>query len=131
MASHRGWGHREVKVLLDTSGLLMIRWVDIFAELERLGYHEFMVVDAVLDELKSLKGTLKGEDRTALNLASSLLERCKVIEGKGTADDLLLESAIREGAAVLTNDRELSDRLRVEGIRVLSLRQKKYLFERR
>ncbi len=120
-----------MKVLLDTNGLLMIRWVDIFSELERLGYNEYLVVEPVVNELEALKKELRGSDRLALNLASSLLERCKVIEGRGEADDAILEAALREGAAVLTNDKELAERLRAEGIRVLSLRQKKYIFERR
>ncbi|OFV67406.1 MAG: DNA-binding protein [Candidatus Syntrophoarchaeum caldarius] len=119
-----------MKVLLDTSGLLMIRWVDIFAELERLGYLEYLVPQAVCDELEGLRKTLKGRDREMLNLVRLLLERCKVIEGKGKADDIILEIATREGVAVLTNDRELSERLREKGVRVVSLRQKKYLFER-
>ncbi len=131
MAPDWSRGHIRVKVLLDTNGLLMIRWVDIFSELERLGYDKYLVPEAVLDELEALRKTLRGEDKVALNLASSLLKRCKIIEGKGKADDLILEAALKEEAAVLTNDRELANRLRVEGVSVLSLRQKNYLFERR
>jgi len=120
-----------VKVLLDTSGLLMIRWVDIFAELERFGCVEYLVPQAVCDEFEGLQKTLKGKDRETLNLARILLERCELIEGEGKADDIILEIATRDKMAVLTNDRELSKRLRNKGVRVLSLRQKKYLFERR
>ena len=68
-----------MKVLLDTNGLLMIRWVDIFSELERLGYDKYLVPEAVLDELEALRKTVRGEDKVALNLASSIHKRCKII----------------------------------------------------
>ncbi len=118
-----------MKVIIDTNGFMIpVQFnVDIFQELERLGYDECIVPSAVINELTNLIKKCKGNDRMAAKVGLSLSRRCKLMESKGFADDVILELAISTGASVLTNDVLLNDRLRAKGISVLRLRQKKIL----
>ena len=85
--------------------------VDIFEELNRLGFNEFCVPEAVIFEIERLIKREKGSDRTAAKVARSMMGRCERIAGTGSADDVILRLAKNMGAAVLTNDRELKRRL--------------------
>ncbi|MGD9911436.1 PIN domain-containing protein, partial [Methanothrix sp.] len=65
-----------MKVLLDTNALMMPEQfgVDIFSELERLGYFDYIVPTAVVRELRAIaKLAEKGRDKRAANVALSLL----------------------------------------------------------
>lgn len=79
----------------------------------------------------------------AVNLAMSLIDRCKIVRkdgiindkkifehsGKKTiADDDILELADDIGA-VATNDKKLIRDLKKKGVKVVRLRQKKFLVE--
>lgn len=101
--------------------------VDIFEELERLGFDEFLLPEAVLFEIERLIKREKGSDRTAAKVARSMAERCKRIDAIGHADDVILKLAGEMGAAVLTNDIGLKHRLAAKGITVITLRQKNRL----
>jgi len=118
-----------VKVIIDTNGLMVPFQfnVDIFDELERLGYNEFIVPQAVIDELNSLKRKSKGKDKIASKVALSLVERCNVINIKGNADKII-ESLCKDiEADVFTNDIELKEKLIKNGIKVVYLRQRNCL----
>jgi rRNA-processing protein FCF1 len=101
--------------------------VDIFTELQRLGYDEFIVPQAVVNELKMLAKRSKGMDKTAAKVALSLSERCKIVEETGVADDVIVRLAEDIGSAVLTNDIELKNRLYKKGIITVYLRQRNRL----
>ncbi len=119
-----------MKVLLDTNALMMPEQfgVDIFSELERLGYFEYLVPTAVVKELKEIsKFADKGRDKRAANVALGLISRCKILDAEGDADDVLVRLASETGAAVLTGDKELKKRLSKRGITVIYLRQSQYL----
>jgi len=119
-----------LKVLLDTNALMMPEQfgVDIFSELERLGYFEYLVPTAVIGELRAIsKLAERGKDRRAANVALGLLSRCRIIDADGEADDVLERLASETGAAVLTGDKELRKRLSKRGITVIYLRQSQYL----
>jgi uncharacterized protein len=119
-----------VKVLLDTNALMVPEQfgVDIFSEMLRLGYAEYLVPEAVLRELRVLAQKAdKGLDKLAAKVGLGLAKRCIVI-GFGEYADLALENlALRENAAVFTNDKELKKRLIRKGITVIYLRQGRYL----
>jgi|GEM_PF-4396903 len=69
----------SVKVIIDTNALMVAEQfgVDIFGELERLGYIEWLVPAQVKGELSSLAvGADKGRDKMAARVALGLLERC-------------------------------------------------------
>ena len=101
--------------------------VDIFEELNRLGFNEFCVPEAVIFEIERLIKREKGSDRTAAKIARSMMGRCERIVATGSADDVILRLAKNMGAAVLTNDRELKQRLADNRIQTVSLRQKNKL----
>jgi rRNA-processing protein FCF1 len=122
-------------VLFDTNFLLVpIRFgVDIFTESERALNQlvEPAVTSGVLRELEHLRrGAAPGFVRE-LEFASSLASRCRVIEldpleGE-TVDDSLVRLASAGGYVVATTDAELKRRLRRAGVKVLMLRQRRYL----
>jgi rRNA-processing protein FCF1 len=119
-----------VKVLLDTNALMVPEQfgVDIFSEMLRLGYVECLVPGPVLRELRYLTERAdKGLDKLAARVGLGLAERCKVISSGEDADLALEDLAIREKAAVFTNDKELKKRLIRRGITVIYLRQGRYL----
>ncbi|MEA1985184.1 MAG: DNA-binding protein [Euryarchaeota archaeon] len=118
-----------MKVIIDTNGLMIpVQFkVDIFTELSRLGYDEFIVPQAVVDELRILVKRYKGDHKVAANVALSLCDRCTIIDTKGIADDVIVQLAEDTGAAVLTNDIGLRSRLDQKHISVIQLRQKNRL----
>jgi len=119
-----------LKVLLDTNALMVPEQfrVDIFSELERHGYLEFLVPRAVAEELEAVSRNAKrGRDKVAAKVALGLIKGCQMVEGRGDADSVLLELALDQGAAVFTNDKLLKKRLLSRGITVVYLRQCRYL----
>ena len=118
-----------MKVIIDTNALMIpVQFnVDIFDELQRLGFEEFVVPRSVLNELDNLVDRSKGKDRMAAKVARSLAERCEVADITGFADDVIVELANNTGAAVLTNDIKLKKRLQEKDITVVYLRQKNRL----
>lgn len=118
-----------MKVIIDTNGLMIpVQFkVDIFTELNRLGYDELIVPRAVINEIKTLIKRYRGENRTAAKVALSLSDRCTIVDRTGVADDVILQLALDTGAAVLTNDVGLVKRLNEADVTVVRLRQKNRL----
>jgi rRNA-processing protein FCF1 len=124
-----------VTVLLDTNFLLVpIRFgVDVFAEAERVLNQlvEFAVTSNVLGEVERLRSKGQPGFRGELDFALKVASRCRVIdvepeEGE-TVDDSIVRLAASRGYVVATTDAELRRRLREVGVKVLILRQKRYL----
>lgn len=116
---------------MDTNALMVPEQfrVDIFSELARLGYVEYIIPHQILEELKALttKGD-KGLDKVAARVGLGLAERCRVVDDvAGNADNAIENLAVRENAAVFTNDKALKKRLFSKGITVIYLRQGRYL----
>ena len=111
-------------VIIDTNGLMIPGQfgIDIFSELKTLGYDFFLVLRASVKELEKINSTGSRRDRTAANIALMLLDRCTIIEKNGFADDIIIELAIDQSAAVLTNDIELKKRLCSKGVTTVYLR---------
>ena len=121
----------SIKVILDTNALMVPEQfgVDIFSELQRLGFVECLVPSPVLKELGLL--TLKADkrrDKIAAKVGLGLAKRCKVVDTKTLdADRAIEELAALEKTAVFTNDKILKKRLFSKGITVIYLRQGRYL----
>lgn len=115
-----------MKVIIDTNGLMVQAQfgVDVFDELARLGYYECVIPSAVIDEMNAIEKKLKGKDRIALAVASSLSKRCHVVEASGPADEVIFELAQEMNVPVFTNDAQLRKRLKDAGIRTIYLRSK-------
>ena len=120
-----------MKFLIDTNFLLIpgrFR-VDVFKELERFGRPEFLTIDLVVSELRKLASG-KGQDAPHARLGLDLLEKkgIRVLESReGNTDQEIERLASEQDLVVCTQDRELQERLRREGLSVVSLRQKRYL----
>jgi len=115
------------EVLLDTNALLLPHQsrIDIFAELERLGFGKPLVPKAVLRELGSIAATGSPRDRTAARVGMELATtRSEILPGEGRVDDLLVRLGAERGAAVLTNDKELKKRLKKAGIALVYPKRK-------
>jgi hypothetical protein len=121
----------SIKVIIDTNALMVAEQfgVDIFGELIRLGYIEWIVPAQVRGELLSIaERAKKGRDRTAARVALGLAGQCKVVGiDNCPADQAIVDLAEKEGAAVFTNDRALKKSLFSKGITVIYLRQGRYL----
>ena len=128
---------RKMGVLLDTNILMLIgRGIDIFTQIKELldTKPEYYVIEPVVKELEKIFAHGGVKERKAAKLALELVKkRCRVIEislsPDKSADDLLLEIALREGFIVATNDRELRRRLREAGIPEIYFREEKQLLE--
>lgn len=120
-----------MQVILDTNALMVPEQfgVDIFSELPRLGYVQWLVPASVLGELRSLASKAhKGADKIAARVALGLAEQCDVVgEEALDADYAIEELALSSGTAVFTNDKALKKRLFSKGITVIYLRQGRYL----
>jgi rRNA-processing protein FCF1 len=124
-----------VTVLLDTNFLLVpIRFgVDVFAEAERVLNQlvDFAVTPNVLGEVERLRSEAQPGFRSELDFALKVASRCKVIDAEPeegeTVDDSIVRLAASRGYVVATTDAELRRRLREVGVKVLILRQKRYL----
>jgi len=136
------------KVIIDTNMLLVPgqHKVDIFTELDRVmdEQYEIIVLKGTLEELQRIidgKTQATGADKQAAKLAQLLVKHheqrdkvssktnCKALKivsgSKHHVDDAIVE--IAEDAFVATNDSGLKRRLLEKGIRVISLKQQKYL----
>lgn len=123
------------KILLDTNFLLIPSrfGVDIFDEAERVLNRplECYVTRSVLREIAQLKQGASPSFARELRFAEKIAERCSVLEVEAeageTVDDSILRTARDEGMIVGTTDAGLRRRLREAGVKVLVLRQRRYL----
>jgi len=145
---------------VDTNALLIPGefGVDIFDELERLGYLHIIVPRVVLNELDTLRKSqgLKGRDKIAANVGYSLIQRythaavprdermpirsrvsIEEVEGEKEkekeeedTDEIITALALKRKAAVLTNDEKLRTKLSQAGIATVYLRGGNRLEER-
>ena len=120
------------EVVIDTN-FFMVPFqfnVDIITELENLlPSYKLTTPSFVINELKGLKKNSKGKVRLNANLALKLANSSKVeikdislLENE-TVDDALL----RVSEVLATNDIELKNRAKDNGITIVYLRQKKYI----
>ncbi len=123
------------KILFDTNFLMIpLRFgVDVFEEAERVLNQppEYYVTRSVLEEIARLKQDASPSFVKELSFAEKLAERCSVLEVEAedeeTVDESILRTAIENRMIVGTADAELRRRLREVGVKVLFLRQRRYL----
>lgn len=116
---------------MDTNALMVPEQfgVEIFSELQRLGYREYLVPSQVCQELRHLAAEAeKGRDKMAARIGLGLAGRCRMVDvSEIDADSAVEKLATSEGAAVFTSDRAMKKRLFSKGITVIYLRQGRYL----
>ena len=121
-----------MKIILDTNFLTVpVQFkVDIFAEIENLieGEYELCIMEGTMRELKNLASS-SGKDAMSAKLAIKMMERANINvlkSEKSHVDDAILEIA-DENTIVATNDKKLRAQLKDNNVKVIYLRNKKYL----
>ncbi len=110
-----------MNVVLDTNALMMPFQYGLNLDLELrnlIGNPRIYVPSCVLGELKNLSGK-KWEARAALKLA----QKYQRVEVNNPGDSGVLEAAKKLEAVVVTNDRELMEKLRKMKIQVIWMKQ--------
>lgn len=119
------------EVVFDTNFLMLAHQfkVDIFGQLEELlGAYEKVTCKGVIEELEKL-GLGKGRDGVAARYALKLVGegRVKVRKNEGEVDEWILRYCRSRGAVACTVDKELRERLKKEGVKVIILKGGKKL----
>jgi uncharacterized protein len=128
MAFNRVWGDKIRKtVILDTSAILSFFEfsVDWERELNRLlDAYSLVVPTAVVTELQILGK--KGKTQKKAAAALKLITKYETIDDEAeTADEACINIAEKIKGIVITNDRELRERLKKHALPVIFLRGKK------
>jgi len=115
--------NNQIQFLLDTNFLVIPYQfkVDIYSELRKFGDPDMYTVGPVLQELSKLKN---GNEAFRLYM----IKGGKVIETGGTiADDEIVKMAKDGAYVVCTQDIKLQERLKEHGVKIVFLRQQRYL----
>ncbi len=131
------------EVIIDTNVLLLIDklGIDIFHELEMLGYSNVILPGGVLRELRMLMDKLTGRDRISARIAASVIENIRsgmrnisieLLQSRDEmdTDEEIIRIAKEKGASVLTNDKVLKKKLLKEGVTIIYPRGRGKLEER-
>ena len=120
------------KIILDTN-FLMIPYqfnVDIFEEIKRImeEKYELIIFDKIIKELERIAES-KGKDASAARIALKLIEEkeVKIITTNEKTVDTAIIDATDKNTIVATNDKILKERLKNKNIKIIYLRNKKYL----
>jgi rRNA-processing protein FCF1 len=116
-----------MKVVLDTNFLIFASnfKVDLFLELKG---NELFVTEPVLEELRDISAK-KGRDAAAARLALKTVEEMglKILESKEREADASLLDYGKQGYAIATQDKNLKEKLKRAGAKIIFIRQKKYV----
>lgn len=121
------------KILCDTNFLLIpLRFgVDIFSESDNAlnDICSFYVSSRVMNEIKLLRKDAKPSFDKELLFALKMAEKCTIVEDSSEllVDDSLIQLAKEKKMALGTTDSELRKKARAEGVKVVYLRQRRYL----
>ena len=122
------------KIILDTDFLIHCAEakVDYVEELRRICDFKYTayIIDKTIDELKNIIEKKKGKHKLNAKLALLILKKKKIKQIKTKkdkiVDNLILEKA-NKSTIVATTDSLLKKKLKLKGIGIIVLRQKKYL----
>ena len=132
MASNRLRGNRTGKfVILDSNSIMMLFEfsIDLEDELNKLiGKHNIIIPKPIYGELEFLSKHGKGKKRIIAKASLKLISRYNVVDiDEKTGDDSVFSTARQTNGIVVTNDKELKNRLKKISISVIFLRAKKKL----
>lgn len=132
MASYRIWRDpKEKTVILDSSALMMPfeYSVNLEDELTRLlGKFSILVPKPIVEELIFLSKNGKGRKKHLAKSALILIKNYNIIDSEGKGDDSVLFLAKKFQGIVVTNDRDLRNRVKKSSLQTIFLRGKKKLF---
>jgi rRNA-processing protein FCF1 len=131
MAFNRLWGDsKEKTVILDSSALMMPFEfsINLEDELTRLlGKFKILIPKPIVDELIYLSKNGKGRKKRLAKPALDLMKNYEIVDSEGRGDDSVLNSAKKFKAIVVTNDRNLRNRIKELSLQTIYLRGKKKL----
>ena len=131
MASNRIRRDRDAKlVILDSSAIMMLFEfsIDLEGELTRLlGKYHVVIPMPIIRELEFLSKHGKGKKSLFAKSSLKLIEKYDAEEADGKGDDAVFCLAEKLNGIVVTNDRELKNRLKAASLQVIYLRGKKQL----
>ena len=117
-------------IIPDTNFLI---YITKYKLLDKLGEYSIVLIKQIIDELKKLSEDKKTkiEDRDAALIVLEFLKRkkFKIKKCEGKTDDAILCIAKKYNTAIATMDKELIKRAKKSYIKVIKIRQKKYLRE--
>lgn len=120
-----------VEVICDTSFLIVLatKPVKKFDELENeIGKIDFVVPSLVINELRKLVRTAEVKRSNAARLALELANKFKIIQFQGTsADEAIIDYASKQKCLVATIDDALRNKLKSNGISVVTLTNDKLI----
>ena len=132
MASDRIWKDpKEKRVILDSSALMMPfeYSVNLEDELTRLlGKFQILIPKPIVEELISLSKIGKGRKKRLAKSALVFIKNYNIIDSEGKGDDSVLFLAKKYQGIVVTNDRDLRNRVKKSSLQTIFLRGKKKLF---
>ncbi len=132
MASDRIWKDpKEKTVILDSSALMMPfeYSINLEDELTRLlGKFQILVPKPIVEELISLSKIGKGRKKRLAKSALIFIKNYSIIDSEGRGDDSVLFLAKKYQGIVVTNDRDLRNRVKKSSLQTIFLRGKKKLF---
>lgn len=114
-----------VDVICDTSFLIVLaskplKKLDVLEN--NLGRIDFVIPTIVIDELKNLASTASAKRANAAKTALELVQRFKTVELQGgSADEVIIDYASKHRCHVATIDNALKDKLKNNGIDVITL----------
>jgi rRNA-processing protein FCF1 len=132
MASDRIWRDpKEKTVILDSSALMtpFEFSINLEDELTRLlGKFSILIPKPIVDELIYLSKNGKGRKKLLAKSALLLIKNYNIIDSEGKGDDSVLFLAKKFQGIVVTNDRELRNRVKKSSLQTIYLRGKQKLF---
>ncbi len=113
------------KIVIDTNFMLSALKFRV-----KMPYASFILPDSVISELEKIAKSRR-KDAALARAALQLIEKRKfsVVHTRGSTDRAILDYAAANGCAVATNDKKLIKALKANGIKVIRIRQKKYVVE--
>ena len=114
-----------IKVVVDANALMMPFQIKLNLDAELsglLGDHELLVPKPIVGELERLSATSR-EAGAALKLAGTR----RIMKTQSAGDNSVLELAKKEGAYILSNDKEVIKEAVKEGLKVIRLKEGSHL----
>ena len=133
MASDRLRRDREGKaVILDSSAIFMFFEFSIGFETELtrlLGKYHIIIPRPIFNEIKLLAEKGKGKKKRIAKPALQLIDGFEIVDSDDvtSGDDSVLYLAKKFSGVVMTNDRELRNRVKAASLHTIFLRSKKHL----
>jgi rRNA-processing protein FCF1 len=121
---------RDRIVILDTNAIMMLFEFSINLDYELtdlLGKYKIIIPKSIYNELKFLSESGKGKKRFKAKPALELIKKFEIYENEGKGDSAIVELAKKLNCIVVTNDKELRDRLRKLSLHSIYLRNKSKL----